>query len=85
MISVGLALSVLNGTRCGRPFSSKPVIQVTLVNGLPIRNWPVVRSSTYHRPLRLAHIMTLRGLHCQSILASTGTCVESSIERKSWA
>jgi hypothetical protein len=34
---------------------------LTFTNGLPARNSPVARSSTYMKPLRFAHRMTLRG------------------------
>ena len=49
----------------GRPFASNPSSQFTLVNGLPERNCPFARSSTYNMPLRFAKSMTLRALPCQ--------------------
>ena len=66
-----------NFTRFGRPFASKPSSQFVFTYGLPLRNSPVVRSSTYITPLRFAHSITLRGLPCHWMSASTGTCVES--------
>ena len=73
--------SVPSGVGCstllGRPFASHPSTQFTLVNGLPCRNCPFVRSSTYQKPLRFAHSISLRGCPCHGMSTSTGTCVAS--------
>ena len=66
------------GVWIGRPFSSSPLAQFTLTNGLPSRNLPVDAIEHVEESVAVGQHHQLRAARpATCVSASTGTCVES--------